>query len=68
MPASTRTSAFSRDRFEAIEIDPAQAQHDPRAAPHSVLTIHLKDDDPAGPTKRAEQRVIQFFREQTGLA
>ena len=54
------------ERFEAIEIDPADAQHDPRMGPHSVLTIHLKDDDPEGPTKRAEQRVIQFFKERTG--
>jgi hypothetical protein len=34
--------------------------------PHSVLTIHLRDDDPGGPTKRAEARVIQFFRERLG--
>jgi hypothetical protein len=34
--------------------------------PHSVLTIHLKDDDPDGPTKQAEQRVIAFLRERTG--
>jgi dienelactone hydrolase len=54
------------ERFEAIEIEPAQAKHDPRMRPHSVLTIHLKDDDPEGPTKRAEQRVIQFFKERTG--
>src|SRR5262249_61383758 len=54
------------DRFEAIEIDPADARDDPRMRPHSVLTIHLKDDDPEGPTKRAEQRVIQFFKERTG--
>ena len=54
------------ERFEAIEIDPADARHDPRMKPHSVLTIHLKDDDPQGPTKRAEQRVIQFFKERTG--
>ncbi len=54
------------ERFEAIEIDPADARHDPRMRPHSVLTIHLKDDDPEGPTKRAEQRVIEFFKERTG--
>lgn len=54
------------DRFEAIEIDPADARHDPRMAPHSVLTLHLKDDDPDGPTKQAEQRVIEFFRTRTG--
>jgi len=65
-----RFDTFKRtfgDRFEAIEIDPAQARHDPRMNPHSVLTIDLKDDDPEGPTKRAEQRVIQFFRERTGV-
>jgi hypothetical protein len=37
-------------------------------APHSVLTIHLRDDDPDGPTKKAEQRVIGFFRERLGVA
>ena len=50
------------DRFEAIELadeDAAPAQ----MAPHSVLTLHLKED---GPTKAAEQRVIAFFRERTG--
>jgi hypothetical protein len=35
-------------------------------AAHSVLTLHLKDDDPDGPTKKAEERVIAFFRERTG--
>jgi dienelactone hydrolase len=54
------------ERFEAIEIEPGQAKPDPRMKPHSVLTIHLRDDDPEGPTKRAEQRVIQFFKERTG--
>jgi dienelactone hydrolase len=54
------------DSFEAIEIDPKDARPDPRMAPHSVLTIHLKDDDPDGPTKQAEQRVIAFFKERTG--
>ncbi len=37
-------------------------------AAHSVLTINLRDDDPEGPTKKAEQRVIAFFRERTGPA
>lgn len=55
------------DRFEAIEIDPKDARHDPRMAmPHSVLTLHLNDDDPDGPTKKAERRVIAFFKERTG--
>ena len=54
-------------RFEAIEIDPKDAQPNPMMAmPHSVLTLHLKDDDPDGPTKRCEQRVIQFFKDYTG--
>ena len=54
------------ERFEAIELDAKDAKPDPRMGPHSVLTIHLNDDDPQGPTKRAEQRVIAFLRERTG--
>jgi dienelactone hydrolase len=53
------------DKFEAIEIEAKDAAPGPMAA-HSVLTINLKDDDPDGPTKKAEQRVIQFFKERTG--
>jgi hypothetical protein len=30
--------------------------------------VHLVDDDPGGPTKKAEQRVIAFFKERTGAA
>jgi dienelactone hydrolase len=53
-------------RFEAVEIDPKDAAPNPlMASPHSVLTIHLKDDDPDGPTKQAEQRVIAFFKDRT---
>jgi hypothetical protein len=52
------------DRFEAIEIDPKDAQSGTGMSPHSVLTIHLRDDDPDGPTKRAEARVIEFFRDR----
>ena len=29
------------------------------------LAVNLKDDDPEGPTKQAEQRVIAFFKERT---
>ncbi|HET6971005.1 MAG TPA: dienelactone hydrolase family protein [Phenylobacterium sp.] len=50
------------DRFESIEL----ADEDAAEAiipPHSVLTLHLKED---GPTKAAEQRVIQFFKARTG--
>lgn len=50
------------DRFEAIEIDPKDAAPGPMK-PHSVLTIHLRED---GPTKAAERRVIDFFRQRTG--
>jgi dienelactone hydrolase len=54
------------DRFEAIEIDAKDGRPDSRMAAHSVLTLHLRDDDPDGPTKRAEERVIAFFKERTG--
>jgi dienelactone hydrolase len=53
-------------RFEGIELDPKDAATN-RLMPmaHSVLTLHLKDDDPDGPTKRLEQRVIAFFKQRT---
>ena len=54
------------DRFEAIEIAARDGLPDPRMPAHSVLTLHLDDDDPEGPTKKAEQRVIAFFKERTG--
>ncbi|MGA3187752.1 MAG: dienelactone hydrolase family protein [Bryobacteraceae bacterium] len=50
------------DNFEAIELEDKDAQPSERP-PHSVLTLHLKED---GPTKAAEQRVIAFFKERTG--
>lgn len=50
------------DKFEAIELDDADALPGGRA-PHSVLTLHMKE---TGPTKAAEQRVIAFFKERTG--
>ena len=52
------------DRFETIELsdeDAAPADF----PPHSVLTLHLKPD---GPSKAAEMRVIQFFKDRTGAA
>ncbi|HYA34888.1 MAG TPA: dienelactone hydrolase family protein [Candidatus Binataceae bacterium] len=51
------------NRFEAIEIDPKDAEPGPMP-PHSVLTINLQDR-PGTPTKRAEERVIEFFRQRT---
>jgi len=50
------------ERFEAIEIDPKDAEPG-LMAPHSVLTINLVDR-PGTPTKRAEERVIEFFKQR----
>lgn len=50
------------DRFEAIELEDADAAPGPMA-PHSTLTLHLAPD---GPTKAAEARVIAFLRQRTG--
>jgi dienelactone hydrolase len=50
------------EKFEAIELEDEDAKPSGRA-PHSVLTLHMKED---GPTKVAEQRVIAFFKERTG--
>lgn len=52
------------DRFEAIELDPKDAQQLLGTPPHAPLTGNLRDDDPEGPTKRAEQRVIEFFKQR----
>lgn len=52
------------DRFEAIELDPKDAQLAHGMAPHSPLTVNLRDNDPEGPTKKAERRVIEFFRQR----
>jgi dienelactone hydrolase len=52
------------ERFEAIELADEDAARSPMA-PHSVLTLHLRED---GPTKAAEQRVLAFFRERTGAS
>jgi dienelactone hydrolase len=54
------------DRFEAIELDPKDAEPGPMP-PHSVLTVNLVDK-PGTPTKRAEERVIEFFRQRTSKA
>jgi dienelactone hydrolase len=54
------------DRLEAVEIAADAGLPDPRMAAHSVLTLHLDDGDPDGPTKRCEERVIAFFKERTG--
>jgi dienelactone hydrolase len=54
------------DALEAIEIAAEDGVQGTGMAPHSVLTLHLVDDDPEGPTKRAEERVIAFFKARTG--
>ena len=53
------------EHFEAIELDPKTAAPGGLKRPHSVLTINLRDE---GPTKAAEQRVIEFLRERTSVA
>jgi dienelactone hydrolase len=52
------------ERFDAIELDPADARPGGGMAPHSVLTIHLRDE-PGEATKAAEDRVIAFFKQRT---
>ncbi len=52
------------ERFEAIELEDADARQGTGVAPHSVLTIHLPD---SGPGKDAEVRTIAFFRKRLGL-
>jgi len=49
------------ERFEAVELDAADALQGTGMTPHSVLTVHLDDADPDGPTRRAERRVIEHF-------
>ena len=55
------------ERFEAIELDSKDAQPGGGMAPHSVLTIHLRDE-PGSATKKAEERVIAFFKQRTAAA
>jgi hypothetical protein len=50
------------DRFDPVELDDADAAP-ADMPPHSVLTLHLREE---GPTKAAEQKVIDFFRRRTG--
>ena len=52
------------DKFEAIELEPTDAAQGTGMRPHSVLTVHLDEANPDGPTKRAERRVIEFFAER----
>ena len=56
------------DRFEPIELDAADANPNAPWPAHSVLTLHLRDDEPDGPTRKAEARVIAFFRKRLGVS
>ncbi len=49
------------ERFEEVALDPADAAPDDSMPAHSVLTVHLNDADPDGPTRALERRVIGFF-------
>lgn len=57
----TLKSVFG-ERFDAVELEDADAAV-ADMPPHSVLTLHLRED---GPTKAAERKVIDFFRTRTG--
>jgi dienelactone hydrolase len=53
-------------RFEGVVLDPKDAAPNTMMSmAHSVLTIHLDDADPDGPTKQIEERVIAFFKQRT---
>jgi dienelactone hydrolase len=53
------------DKFEAVELEDADALPGTGMPPHSVLTLHL-DDRPGTVTKKVEERVIDFFKMRTG--
>ena len=52
------------EAFEPIEIDDMATNPEATTYPHSVLTVHMNDADPEGPTRQAEARVIAFFKER----
>ena len=51
------------DHFEGIELDPRHANPDAKTPAHSVVTTHLIDEE-GQPTRRALDRVIDYFRER----
>lgn len=59
-----RLRAEFGDRFEAVELEDADAYPFPGMGPHSVLTLHL-DDRPGTVTKGVEEKVIAFFKART---
>jgi dienelactone hydrolase len=52
------------DRFEAVELEDADALPIPGRPPHSVLTLNLRDE-PGSATKTVEEKVIAFFKQRT---
>jgi dienelactone hydrolase len=66
---TARIETFQRTfgaAMEVIDLEDADGRMAlGRPHPHSVLTVNLRDDDPDGPTKKAEERVIAFFKERT---
>ena len=67
---TARVETFKRtfgDAMEVIDLEDADGRLAlGRPHPHSVLTLNLRDDDPDGATKKAEERVIAFFKARTG--
>jgi dienelactone hydrolase len=61
-----RLRAEFGDRFEAVELADADGRAGGGMAPHAVLTLHL-DDRPGSGTRRAKDRVIEFFRQRLGV-
>jgi len=53
-------------RVEAITLPDAVAKQGTGRDPHSVLTIHLDRDDPAGETMKVHRKVLDFFKQRTG--
>ena len=53
------------EKFEAIELEDKDALAGTGMPPHSVLTLHLVDQD-GSVTKGVEQRVIAFFKQRVG--
>jgi hypothetical protein len=62
--SSTHSGSGSR-QSSSIRAMPIPAAPEP---PHSVLTLHLCDDDPEGPTRQAEARVMAILRERLGVS
>ncbi len=54
------------DKMEIVELADEHAAKETGMAPHSVLTIHLNELLPDGPSKQTERRVIAFFKARTG--